>query len=261
MAGETIEALEIWLFDIGTGQADRLTQNRVQDALPQWWDGGQAVIFSRFGATGGVQVLRKPAQAVGQEEIIVDKMGFCWTASAMGKLLLCRARAKWGYVSFADAGHTFVPLPEPLQGIGGPEFSPDGKRLAYRSAESGPGEIYVADFPEFTKMRQVSRGGGFNPQWHPASSELFFVSSDGRSLMAARQKPGSSDFDAPAKVFDLPGSINPGGLGWPNCYCVSPDGSLFLMLQNEEDNATGAPAGKPNAMVIENWFEEFREKK
>jgi len=50
-------------------------------------------------------------------------------------------------------------------------------------------------------------------------------------------------------------------LGWPSCYNVSPDGSRFLMLQNEEDKSAGSPISKPNAMVMENWFEEFRRKK
>jgi len=52
-----------------------------------------------------------------------------------------------------------------------------------------------------------------------------------------------------------------GARGWPSFYSVSPDGKRFLMLQDDEDKATGAPAGKPDAMVVENWLEEFREKK
>lgn len=154
-----------------------------------------------------------------------------------------------------------MPLPQQLQRIGQPEFSPDRRLLAYRAPESGPGEVYVVDFPDFTHLRQVSRGSGFDPQWRPGSTELFFLSDDGRALMSARQKTGSPDFEAPTKVFDLPPSIDPGRPGWPPFYSVSPDGDRFLMLQNSEDLSPGVQAAKANAMLIENWSEEFQERK
>ncbi len=181
--------------------------------------------------------------------------------TASGKSLLGRTRGKWAYVSLAGAGRIFVPLPEPLQAIGAPEFSPDGRRLACRSPEAGAGEVYVVDFSEFTNLRQISRGGGFNPQWHPDSTELFFLSNDGRSLMAARPKPGGSEFEPPSRIFDLPASISSGHPGWPSFYSVSPDGNCFLMVENVEDNSTAIAASKPNAMIVENWAEEFRETK
>ena len=261
MAGEGVDGLDIWLFDVATGQADRLTQNRVQDSLPHWWDGGRTIIFGQS-RTNGDLIVRRPAQAFGEEQLLTAELEWCWTASASTGTLLGRARGPaWGYVSFSGERPLFVPLPEPLQGIGDPEFSPDGKRLAYRTAEIGPGEICVLDFPALTNLRQISRRGGWCPQWHPAASELFFVSQDGRSLMTARQRSDGSGFDAPAKVFDLPDGISPGHPGWPTFYSVSPDGQRFLMLQKEEEASTGAARGKPNALVIMNWFEELREKK
>ena len=52
--------------------------------------------------------------------------------------------------------------------------SPDGKRVAYGSAESGRWEVYVASFPDFNDRRQISGGGGgFQPVWRKDGKELF----------------------------------------------------------------------------------------
>jgi serine/threonine protein kinase/Tol biopolymer transport system component len=64
-----------------------------------------------------------------------------------------------------------------------PEFSPDGKWLAYRSDESGRGEIYVEPFPGPGQKRRISANGGVNPVWAGNGRELFFFEPGNRSVM------------------------------------------------------------------------------
>jgi serine/threonine protein kinase len=254
MAGDSIEATELWVYELASGSAFPITENHVQDALPHWWNDGRAILFSRFNGNRN-DVLIKPPEAVGKEELLLSG-GYCWTASAQGQSLLMKADGKWAFVSLAGKQRDFVPLPEPMQSLQAPAFSPDGRRLAYDSDASGLSEIWVLDFPGFTNVLQISHGGGWGPKWHPQGGELFFIRPDGRAMMSAKQKPGLADFELLSKLFDLPDSVNPGASGWPGFYAVSPDGQRFLMLQNEEPNfATG---GKPNAMIIENWATELR---
>ena len=63
--------------------------------------------------------------------------------------------------------------------------SPDGRWVAYNADESGRWEVYVAAFPAFTSKRQISSGGGVQPQWRADGRELFYLAPDG-SMMSVR---------------------------------------------------------------------------
>ena len=63
--------------------------------------------------------------------------------------------------------------------------SPDGRWVAFNADESGRWEVYVAAFPAFTSKRQVSSGGGVQPQWRADGRELFYLAPDG-SMMSVR---------------------------------------------------------------------------
>jgi hypothetical protein len=41
---------------------------------------------------------------------------------------------------------------------------------------------------------------------------------------------------------------------------VAPDGKRFLMLQKVPDGSVPNQAARPNLLLIENWFEEFRQR-
>ena len=55
-----------------------------------------------------------------------------------------------------------------------PQFSPDGRWIAYDSTESGRTEIYVRPFPGLGGKWQISTEGGAEPVWNPKGKELFY---------------------------------------------------------------------------------------
>jgi hypothetical protein len=64
-----------------------------------------------------------------------------------------------------------------------PALSPDGRWLAYVSAEAGHTEVFVSPFPNAGDGRtQVSNGGGGPPVWSRSGRELFF--NNGSSMVA-----------------------------------------------------------------------------
>ena len=63
------------------------------------------------------------------------------------------------------------------------KFSPDGRRVAYVSNESGRDEVYVQAFPLTDEEDQISIGGGSDPEWRKDGAELFYLAAD-RNLMA-----------------------------------------------------------------------------
>src|SRR5207253_11100319 len=89
-----------------------------------------------------------------------------------------------------------------------PEFSPDGRWIAFRSNESGRYEVYVAPFPASGGKRQVSTAGGARPRWRAGGKELFYDAADNR-LMAAEGETKGGDFEG-KRVETLLGHLG----GW-----------------------------------------------
>jgi Tol biopolymer transport system component len=120
--------------------------------------------------------------------------------------------------------------------------SPDGRWVAFNADESGRWEIYVAAFPAFTSKRQISSGGGVQPQWRADGRELFYLGPDG-SLMSVRVD-AATEFTAspPARLFTT--NIAPDA--YAPQYAVTPDGQRFLGLDRVE--------GIRNFTVLLNWL-------
>jgi eukaryotic-like serine/threonine-protein kinase len=73
-----------------------------------------------------------------------------------------------------------------------PEFSPDGKWVAYVSDQSGRQEVYIQSFPiEAAGKWQISFEGGNQPKWRKDGKELFYLTLD-KKLMAVEVKTGDS---------------------------------------------------------------------
>jgi hypothetical protein len=125
-------------------------------------------------------------------------------------------------------------------------ISPDGRRIAYASDESGQWEVYVATFPKAGERWRVSTRGGHQPLWNPDGSELFYIAPD-RRLMSVRVKKGPLDFqwDAPRPLFQT-AIVDLGPFRGCRSYAVAPDGERFLIL-------TRRPQGASPAVAIVSW--------
>jgi serine/threonine-protein kinase len=135
---------------------------------------------------------------------------------------------------------------------GAPQFSPDGRWLAYVSDESGRFEIYVQPYPGPGGKYQISTAGGNEPVWNPNGRELFYRSGGKMMAVDITTQPSFSAGKA-RMLFDGPYlSIS---TTIPS-YDVSPDGRRFLMLKSVDQEQT-APT---QINVVQNWFEELKQK-
>jgi serine/threonine-protein kinase len=151
-----------------------------------------------------------------------------------------------------------TPLLDGPASEGSPAVSPDGRWLAYSSDESGDYEVYVRPFPNVDAGRwQVSRGGGFHPQWSRDGTELFYLEARDPdvAMLAVSVEPGPTFRPGiPTELFAGPyfyGAV----IAAPDVYDVSADGR-FLMIK-DADAPDGALA-QPEIVIVENWFEDLK---
>jgi Tol biopolymer transport system component len=104
-------------------------------------------------------------------------------------------------------------------------FSPDGRWIAYVSAESGRLEVYVQAFPGSGARIQVTKTGGGHPLWAPDQRELFFDNGGQVFVVAIRTEPSLTAGEPVA--LPIMGFVQ-GPLR--RQYDLTPDGKQFLML-------------------------------
>jgi Tol biopolymer transport system component len=125
-----------------------------------------------------------------------------------------------------------------------PQFSPDGRWIAYESDRTGRSEIFLQPNGPGT-AKQVSSDGGVQVRWRSDGRELFYVRED-RQLMAVRVE----DLNAanpivrpPVALFPVPLAIGGPAL---QQYAPSRDGQRFLV------NVIRERAAEPISVVL-NW--------
>jgi hypothetical protein len=124
-------------------------------------------------------------------------------------------------------------------------FSPDGRWVAYSSAETGRHQIYVQPFPSGAGRWQLSTEGGSEPRWRADGRELFFIGPDHRMMAVPITGGASFDHGLPVPLFAtrVADFANP----YRTSYAVTPDGQRFL-VSGVAENAT-----PPSVTVIVNW--------
>jgi hypothetical protein len=130
--------------------------------------------------------------------------------------------------------------------------SPDGKWIAYYSAESGRSEVYVTSFPNGVGRWQVSTASIIPPPiWRNDGKELFFVALDGNIMSAEiHENPNSITIE---KVQPLLRSPFVAGV-LHTIYDVDPKGGQRFIGAAAPDT-TNLPLN-----ILTNWSAELKKK-
>ena len=245
---------DLWIWDLARARRARLTFSPANDICPVWTPDSRRVIFlSARGQTTGYDLYSIAADRTGALQRLTtttDGQRFPTSITPDGTRIL-------GYGGSGDQDIFMMSVMDPSKvetlfhtpfGELFAEVSPNGRYVAYQSAESGAADIYVRPFPHADGgVWKVSREGGTRPVWARNGRELFYLDLS-KTLTAVPVQTSEPTFRAgtPAKVFDAGGYTR----GYARDYDVSPDGQRFLMIKDGPE--------RDQLIVVERWFEELR---
>jgi len=131
-----------------------------------------------------------------------------------------------------------------------PEFSPNGKWLAYMSSESGIWEIYVRPYPKSRGgVWKISNGGGIKPVWSPDGKKIYYRdTNEFYSVDVTATATNEFSKGNPKKIFEG----NYLGGGFLGRLDIHPDGDRFIMIQVQQTSQ------QDHLFVIENFLEEVK---
>jgi Tol biopolymer transport system component len=128
-------------------------------------------------------------------------------------------------------------------------ISPDGKWIAYRSADSGHVEIYLQGFPAGGARWQLSTNGGSEPSWRRDGKELYFIRDRQLFAVDVRVTPNGIEHGTPKLLFTTPSVLEIRR----NRYVPSSDGQRFLIVTQGERR-------ERQMHIVLNWSAALRDK-
>ena len=133
-----------------------------------------------------------------------------------------------------------------------PMFSPDGRWIAYQSAESGRYEVYVRPFPGPGGRWQISTEGGVTPTWSRSRSEIFYASLDSRLMVTPYKVDGDAfTADRPRVWSERRFMLRPG----LRSFDLHPDGGRFALAAAAENDSA---VRQDKLVFIFNFDEELK---
>jgi len=277
---------DIWIRDTARGVPTRFTFDQGLDREPHWSpDGSRLAFASDRGHGGRYSIYVKPSSGSENEELLLEDPGSSMPGgwSPDGRRLIYQRNDQNGlgirveypsrqgdpqFAKNARTGFDLWTLPLPPASTKPeiylqtpsferqPQFSPDGRWVAYISNESVPNQyqVYVQLFPPGGGKFQISTGaGGTQPRWRHDGKEIFYLATDGK-LMAVEVKTAPRfERGAPQALFDAHAAfaMNLDSMSVNFKYDVASDGKRFLVERvyiPVEQHATSPPI-----RVLLNW--------
>jgi Tol biopolymer transport system component len=274
VAGDRGGRGDIWTVDVERGTRTRVTFDPGNDFLPVWSRDGARISFSAGrGDTPGSynNIYERAANGTGTEELLysVDSgeaaIPLSWSPD--GSTLFVSRAVQGSYIR----GGNQIWVLRREDKVATPvldspffkrivELSPDGRWMAYETAESGTNEIVIQPFPELGGGRwPISSGGGYEPEWRSDGKELFYLTGAG-TLMAVDIEPGETlKVGTPRKLFETGIDVSSAFarlLGGAFFFDPSSDGQRFLVDAPAVTAQVSAPAPKTIKVMLD-WTAEL----
>jgi Tol biopolymer transport system component len=191
MVGRSHFDCEIWVHDLVLDVATRFestaqlgsssTPRGGAQSSPVWSPDGTELAFVSKGDSrdGTDRLMVRPVDGGAAARVLATSSSKFWLYASSWSV-----DDVFAYVRFGDHWEIWIVSArgdrEPEQwlssetAVNQPNFSPDGRWLAYCSNETGRSEVYVRSFPDGQRVHRVSSEGGTEPVWAPDGRRLFF---------------------------------------------------------------------------------------
>jgi serine/threonine protein kinase len=236
-AGAT--AADIWVYDWAKQVPQKITTDPVDAVDPVWSPDGLRVAFTSY-RKGNADIYVTNANGVGADKPLLE--------SALNESIEDWSR-DGRYIVFEYGKDTFqdiyaAPMEndkpgKPFPVVEGrfqknePQFSKDGKWLAYTSDQNEPGkfQVFVVSFPVPDRKLQVSTDGGGQPRWAWDGKRLYYRTSDNR-FAYVDMTVGETTLQAspPVPVGAAPTSNPTAADPMRHMFSVGQDGSALVRI-------------------------------
>jgi dipeptidyl aminopeptidase/acylaminoacyl peptidase len=245
---------QLWVYDV-----ERETNTRLHDrgisSYPTWFPDGRRILFG-WQASGSINLYRQAAEDSAPMERVTtsrcDQRVGSWSADAdtVSVVQLCTG-SNFDVALLSVRSGQVTPLIASPSDEMFPEFSPDGRWIAYTSDETKRDEVYVQRVGGSGRY-QVSTAGGIQPLWSRDGTRLFYR---WQNQVWAAEVRNSEGFAAgrPRLLFERRGY----SMGAPiRGYDLSSDSRRFLMVKLDPRS----PSPATELTLVQNWFHELTAK-
>jgi serine/threonine protein kinase len=195
---QNVGTRDIWIYDVARGLGERFSFQSGDDIGPNWSrPDGDRIVFSSL-RDGSIHLYEKALGSTSNETVLLeDELGkFNARPSSDGQHLIYAAGG--GIIARSDiwflprfGEQKAAPFLETTFIETQPQFSPDGRWVAYVGNKSGRLEVYVTNFPGRETETRVSTSGGALPRWNRNGKEIFYVAPNRMLTSAAVDGSGA----------------------------------------------------------------------
>ena len=232
---------DLWVYDMERPQAPRRITFEGWNNNVVWSSDGRWLLFTTTTSDGGHSIRVKELESRDDPRVVFE--------SARG-LLPHQYDSKERELFFSEVGdgtlHDMKVAALDLEAEGGPRWgevrvisatphhevfariSPDRRRVAYNSDETGRWEVYVASFPELAGRIRISDAGGEEMQWSRDGARIVYRWGSAWYEVELALEPTLAS-SAPRLLFQGP-FYNTPGMSWD----APPDGQRFLVIEEPE---------------------------
>lgn len=244
-----------WIYDLNRGTATRLNQEGKADFALWTPDGKRIVIQFWRAGKGNIYWLAAdgstPLERLTNGDCHQVPGSFTPDGATLTFVELCPGTG-WDINLLNMKSRQVTPFLNTKANELYPEFSPDGRWMAYVSDESGRPEVYVRPFPGPGGRWQISTGSGGNPIWSRDGKQLFYTSTNRQDYWVVEVRMEGSFFAGkPRLLFTSKQFV----LGTPShTWDISLDGIHFLMAKFGDR----PPRPVTEMILVQDWFEELK---